>query len=370
MNAPPQPVPQEIPIRNLYYLLLYAWGRLEEGQAVDVGGLEHERAPDLLARILASGSRHVVRRGLDRGYVQRTEATSRLRGRVAFAPSLRRMLLPQGQAVCSFDELTPDVLTNQILRTTIGRLSRAEGLSDALQDELRRAHRSLGGVSEITLSRALFGRVRLHAGNRFYRLLLSTCALAYENLLPLQNGEGYRFRDFARDERQMAILFEAFLLGFYRRERPDLQAIPETMEWPADPLSTSGFGTLPQMRTDVTLRGDGWTCVIDAKYYRSALSSWREQGTFSPSNLYQLTTYLHTLEARGGADAQADGVLLYPMAQGEFDHVYRIGAHRLRLLTLDLSQDWVSIEQSLLDLAAWSAARQAFPTDAIGPDSN
>ncbi|MEP0547494.1 MAG: hypothetical protein ABJF88_11220 [Rhodothermales bacterium] len=344
----------DIPVLNLYYLLLYAWDRLEEGRVVAVGGLEHRTTADLLARILVKGTRHVLRRGLDRGYVEHFETTSRLRGRVAFAPSVRRMLLPQARAVCTFDELTPDVLTNRILRTTIGRLMRVDALSDQHRRDLRGVYRELGGVGEIHLTRASFKRVRLHAGNAFYRFLLSACALAHENLFPRDDGQGYHFRDFARDDTQMARLFEAFLLRFYQRERPDLTARPESMAWIAEPISTLGPGQLPGMRTDVTLRGADWTCVIDAKYYRAALSRWHEDGTFDASNLYQITAYLRTLESNGGADGGADGVLLYPVVEGTFDHTYRVGPHRVRLLTLDLTRPWPEIESTLLDLASWS----------------
>lgn len=347
----------EIPVRNLYFLLLYAWDRLEEGRTVDVGGLEHAQAADLLARILVSGTRHVLRRGLDRGYVARSEATSRLRGRVEFTPSVRRMLLPQARAVCSFDELTPDVLTNRIVRTTVGRLARVDGLDGGLRHELRGVHRQMEGVREIPLTRATIARVRLHSGNAFYRFLLSACALVHENLLPREDGEGYRFRDFVRDERQMAALFEAFLLGFYRRHRPDLRAMGEPMAWEAEAVSLSGPGRLPGMRTDVTLRGPGWTCVVDAKYYQEALSRWHQNGTFSSSNLYQIMAYLRTLEGRGGADREADGVLLYPVVDGTFDHTYRIEGHRVRLRTLDLRDPWSTIHDQLVGLADWSADR-------------
>lgn len=344
-----------IPVRNVYYLLLYAWGRLDEGRVVDVDALAHDRAADLLARILVSGTRHVLRRGLDRGYVEHTEATARLRGRVDFARSA--VLLPQARALCTFDELTPDVLSNRILRTTLGKLSRVAGLDGDLRRSLREVHGQMGGVHEVHVTRALFGRVRVHANNAFYRFLVSACALAHENLLPEEAGSGYRLRDFARDEKQMRRLFEAFVLGFYRREWPDLDARAESMVWAAQALQTDGPGRLPGMLTDVTLRGPGWTCVVDTKYYRKALSRWHNDGTFSSSNLYQMTTYLRTLEARGGVDAHADGVLLYPVVDGAFDHVYRTGGHRVRLVTLDLLRPWDEIHAALDEIAHWSATR-------------
>ena len=340
----------EIPVANLYYLLLYAWDRLEEGRTVDVSGVEHGRTLDLVARVLDAGARRALRRGLDRGYAPRTEATARLRGRVAFGPSVQRMLLPQARAVCSFDELTPDVLTNRIVRTTVGRLARVDDLDDGLRASLRDVYRRMEGVGEVELSRAAFGRVRLHAGNRSYRLLLSACELAHRNLLPREDGRGYRFLDPLRDERQMDRLFEAFLLGFFRRECPGVRASAETLRWAAEPLARSGPGRLPSMRTDVTLRGPGGACVVDAKYYGSALSRWHADGTFHSSNLYQITAYLRAMRAAG---EPADGVLLYPVVEGGFDHTYRIDGHRVRLLTLDLRRPWPEIHDALVDLASW-----------------
>ena len=349
-----------VPILNLYYLLLYAWDRLEEGQTVDVSGIEHGRTLDLIARVLDVGTRRVLRRGLDRGYVPHTEATARLRGRVAFGPSIQRMLLPQARAVCSFDELTPDVLTNRIVRTTVGRLARVEGLDAGLRANLRDVHRRMEGVGEVELSRAVFGRVQLHAGNRSYRLLLSACALAHANLLPREDGRGYWFFDPLRDEQQMDQLFEAFLLGFFRRECPGVRASADTLEWAAEALAQSGPGRMPGMRTDVTLRGPGGACVIDAKYYRSALSSWHEGGRFKSANLYQITAYLRTMRACG---EPADGVLLYPVVEGGFDHTYRIDGDRVRLLTLDLRRPWPEIHDALMGITAWSGVTG--PTDAV-----
>ena len=69
---------RHIPIQNLYYLLLYAWNRVPEGQTLDVTGIPSPELPNLLAKVLADGVRNLLRRGLDRSYV-RSGSTSRLR---------------------------------------------------------------------------------------------------------------------------------------------------------------------------------------------------------------------------------------------------------------------------------------------------
>ena len=77
-----------IPIQNLYYLFLYAWNRLEEGEAVEVGGTESPELADLFAKVLTGGVKHLVRRGLYRGYVPMQKETGVLRGRINIPGSM------------------------------------------------------------------------------------------------------------------------------------------------------------------------------------------------------------------------------------------------------------------------------------------
>lgn len=67
------------------------------------------------------------------------------------------------------------------------------------------------------------------------------------------------------------------------------------------------------METDVTLRSASRTLVIEAKYYRETLSSGQYgKKTLHSHNLYQLFAYLKNLEANGGLDRSAEGIILYP----------------------------------------------------------
>src|SRR5687767_11485680 len=125
-----------IPIENVYYLLTYAWNRWEEGQDVDISGIESNELVDLLAHVLIAGTRRVLRRGLDRSYLDHEEVRTSLRGKVDFGVSTKRMLLPRARAYCRFDELSTDVLHNRILRTTIHRLKQTRGVAPLLRDEL------------------------------------------------------------------------------------------------------------------------------------------------------------------------------------------------------------------------------------------
>jgi len=131
---------------------------------------------------------------------------------------LKRNLLTKVQAYCSYDELSHDVLHNRILKTTLARLIRTEGLDSRLHDNLVEHHQRLHDVSEVEVTKGTFRKVQLHRNSGFYFLLLAVCELLFDNLLPSERPGRWVFRSFLQDDRQMAYLFESFIRNFYRRE--------------------------------------------------------------------------------------------------------------------------------------------------------
>src|SRR5438046_1597339 len=99
-----------IPIANIYYMLCYAWNKLDEREIINVSGRESTELVDLFARVLISGTNHILKDGLDRGYQPFSEETNCLRGRIDFGVSVKRLLFQQAKAFCHFDELSHDVL--------------------------------------------------------------------------------------------------------------------------------------------------------------------------------------------------------------------------------------------------------------------
>lgn len=81
-----------IPIKNLWFIFLYAWRRLEEGKAIDVGEVDSPELADLFAKVLIGGLKHIFRRGIDRGYIPITEDLSVLRGRIRVYESMQQSI--------------------------------------------------------------------------------------------------------------------------------------------------------------------------------------------------------------------------------------------------------------------------------------
>jgi 5-methylcytosine-specific restriction enzyme subunit McrC len=108
-----------IPIRNLYYLFLYAWARFPGGAVGEAGVDKSPDLPSLFAKLLSAGTRRLLRRGLDRGYKTLTDEVAGPRGRLRLDRMVKEAIQMRGTAICDFDELNHDVLHNQVLKATL-----------------------------------------------------------------------------------------------------------------------------------------------------------------------------------------------------------------------------------------------------------
>jgi len=340
-------MPSAVPIRNVYYLLCYAWNRLEQKDFADVATAGVTELADLFARVLITGVHRLCRRGLERGYQERDAEIPGIRGQVDLRTTYTRMLPRHGRAQCRFDELSTDTPQNRVIKASMQTLETVERLSRDHRVQLLRLSRQLTGVAALPLSRDLFRSVGLHANNRHYRFLIDVARLIHQCALPDERAGGYRFRDFIRERREMARLFEAFIFNFLKLERADLDVGREVLAWDAASDEDPELSLLPDMRTDVTVRQPGRTVVIDAKYYEQTFQQYYDRKTLHSANLYQLVAYLRNMERCPGQDGAAEGVLVYPVTSDSVDLTYTVQGHKLRVRTLDLAKEWPGIEADL-----------------------
>jgi 5-methylcytosine-specific restriction enzyme subunit McrC len=347
---------QAIPIQNLYYLFLYAWDRFPEGQAIEVDATDSPDLVDLFAKVLISGVRRLLRRGLDRHYLEVEEETASPRGRFLLSETFKRSTLIRGRAVCAYDELLADIPHNQVLKATLRTLAARQGINPGLAQELRTLHRQMAGVSDRPLARSLFQRVQLGRNNRHYDLLLRICGLILDSLLPGEGTQKSHFADILEDEVRMSTVFEAFVRNFYRSKfdskEIDFRVGADHLAWDAVCLDPQHASFLPVMRTDVTLRGPGRTIVIDAKFYKTILVSHRGgPERIQTGHLYQLLTYLRHVDQQDRCTTQAEGILLYARTGTQDLRLdYHIAGHRVGVHTLALDQPWPEIHQDLMSL--------------------
>lgn len=339
-----------IPIENVYYLFCYAWDRFEEAQLIPIGGSSSPDLPNLLGRVLLHGTRMLLRRGLDRNYQDCFDEIATVRGRIELSASLRLQARNVRRLVCEFDELSHDLLHNQIIKASLRRLALAQTIDSALAVELARTAQRMPAVSDIWLERSAFARVQLHRNNAYYDLLLRVAELAFDCLLPDIRGDGFAFHDVLRDERKMAYVFQNFVRNYYRVEQSDFAVLPLTIQWDGVPVAITGAARLPRMSTDIYLKSAQRRLIIDTKYYADALQrSFQSSDSFQSGNMYQLFAYLKNAAA-DPLFAGCEGMLLYPRNGISLQETYLIQGHPITVATIDLAQPWPAIAKDLLGL--------------------
>jgi len=310
---------------------------------------------DLFARVLIKGTYHLVRRGFDRGYVSQHEWTPRPRGRLCFQEAISRNLTRTGRLPCDYDELSYDVLHNQILKATMWRLIRTPGMALELTEGLAKLCRMFSDIRDIELTSRVFGQVQLHRNNQFYDFLLRVCELIHWNLLISERSGSSKFMDFVRDERQMAILFESFVRNFYYIEAKEYRVKREDIHWLWKPEDKAAATLLPKMQTDISLISDTRKIIIDCKFTSKTTQlhpeAKAEAEKLRSSHLYQLHAYLSNLP-KGTLNDTCEAVLLYPTVDAPLSVSYTDGGHKISILTINLSQPWQAIHEDLLALVA------------------
>ena len=337
-----------IPIENIFYIYCYAWGRFPEGAAVSVGSDGSPNIQSLLASVLLRAVSNIERRGIDRDYVEVAHELKTVRGRIQISETMTARLRDRVAIVCQFDELSVDVPHNQVLKATIRSLIATSSVDSALRRRLMAAGKRLARVSDIKLSAAAFRQVRLSRMNAYYDLAVRICRLVYDRLIPFPDGQGYRFVDPLSDETHMARVFESFVRNFSKLRMVGYTAGALEMPWFARTLSGENSPPLPLLRMDTFLKGPEREVIIDAKYYREAMTSHRGKTAVRSAHLFQMFAYLKNSVAVGRARETVEGLLLYPSNGLELQACYEIHGHKLHVCTVNLNQEWSGIERDLI----------------------
>ena len=342
-----------IPILNIYYMLCYAWGHVQERDTARLEALaDLSTVYDLLGTVLAGGVNHLVRRGMDRGYLGRREDLAGIRGKLVVGDTVKRALKARARAACDFEELSADILRNRILRASLHRLLRDTSRIDLAPDVRNRvqsAYRKMPGVSPQRLTRSAFTRVQLAGGNRrLYRFLLSVCWLIHEGFGVDERRGHSVFRDFRRDK-GMWRLFEDFVIGFYRRERRDFTVRGRSISWSGmEGTTETNRALIPGMRADLILESKlrARRVILDTKFYSTVLPG----GKLNSGHLYQLLAYLRNRQARRPVGPQHEGILLYAQTDERVRADIRLEGYAIQACTVDLNRDWREIHREMLTI--------------------
>lgn len=147
-----------IPVQNIYYLLCYAWDKLDEKEIVNVEQEDITELINLFAKVLINGTTHLLKRGLDRYYVKTCEVISGIKGKLNLDATLNKNLLKAQKTVCSYDDFNYNILHNQLLRTTIYKLRRTENIDEDIRRQLKLLDWRLSEIDVINITAPTFSK--------------------------------------------------------------------------------------------------------------------------------------------------------------------------------------------------------------------
>ena len=343
----------DIPILNIYYLLSYAWDKLDEAEPQEVSQVDNQNVINLFARVLSNRTSYLLRRGLDRGYVEKNDVLGVVKGKINISETYLNNLLPLAKVDCTFDELSYNVLHNRILKSTLDSLLKSGELDKDVREQLRLSYLKMpSDIQMMNVRKEHFRGLRFHRNNIFYDFLMKICELINDNYLTDENDGKKVFQDFTRERTQMQYLFESFVAKFYKKHKKEhsFKVSPQKqVKWFRVTSDDDSDKYLPNMYPDIVLESPDRKIVLDTKYYKEVLKGNHGSKKISSNNIYQMYAYMKNLSKQDESFENCEGILLYPTVDESFKGaMWELDGHKLYAKMINLNQSWDKIHRDLL----------------------
>ena len=156
-------------IRNIYYMLAYAFQELKQNNYAEIQGESFEHIYDLFAEILSRGISYQLKQGLYREYVSHNESLLTVRGKIDMSETIRKRMRNNQQISCDYDILTEDNIYNQILVATTHVLLKHSDVKKETKMRLKKLMLFFQNVGIIDVHTIHWDRLRFDRNNRNYR---------------------------------------------------------------------------------------------------------------------------------------------------------------------------------------------------------
>ena len=332
-------------IRNIYYMLAYAFQELRQNNYAEIKGEKFDDIYDLFAEILARGISYQLKQGLYREYVAKNETMQTIRGKIDINGTISNRVRNNRQIACDYDELSENNVYNQILLTTATILIRHSDVKKEKKARLKQLMLFFQNVQPIDIYTIRWNSLRFDRNNRNYRMLTYLCYfIVREWLMTTEEGK-MKMREFSDDH--MCRLFEKFVLEYYKKHHPELKANSAQIGWNIVEELTD-TSVLPIMQSDVLLSLGKRTLIIDTKYYSKIMQKQYGKEKLRTAHLYQINTYVTQYDKSHRFNV--DGMLLYAKTKEDViddTQVTLQDGYKLYVRSLDLNTDFDTIKKRL-----------------------
>lgn len=329
-------------------MLAYAFRVLSESGYVKISTEKFDNTTSLLSAILDKGVTQLIKQGIRNDYVSTVENTISPIGKINIADSIKANHTLTHKLVCEHEKFLSDIILNQIIKATIAIAIRSSTVDINIQKRLRRNLLYFNGVSNINSRDIKWEQIRYDRNSASYKMLVNICYLLITGLLQCEDETGeFRVANII-DDQKMHRLYERFILEYYKRHYPMLHVSAARILWDSN---DTDLVFLPTMKSDVTIRYNNKTMVIDAKYYGKTMQTGQfDKKTIHSNNIYQIFTYVSNMDTEDNGDVS--GSLLYAKTDEEItpDAEFTLKGKNFRVTTLDLGCEFEVISGQLDDI--------------------
>jgi len=332
-------------IKNIYYMLSYAFKSLRQSNFAEIKSEEFDNVADLLAEILAIGVGQQIKQGLYREYIIADNDMPTLKGKLDINNTILNSIQRKKILSCSYDELSEDNLMNQIIKTTLLLMMKSNDVKKERRQKIKILLPYLDSVDTINPKSIDWKHLNFQRNNNCYRMMIYMCWFLINSMLLTTEAGRYKIASFV-DDNSMPLLYERFVLEYYRYHHPELTPNPSYVEWNLN----DGFkGKLPDMKTDITLTNHDKTLIIDTKYYSHAMvtSYYSDKQKLRSQHLYQIFAYVKNKDKE--STGNVSGVLLYAKTDEDVspNEEYLMSGNKISTCTLDLNTPFENIANQL-----------------------
>lgn len=337
----------KIHIKNIYYMLSYAFKILQQKNYDKVASESFDNIYDLFAEILVKGLNKQLKQGLYKEYVGKHEHIPTIRGKLVLRESIQNKLQHKQVLACEYDELSEDNLFNQILKVTLIFLLKESSVHKEKKSRIKKIMPYFSTISLIEVDGIKWRRLQFQRNNQNYEMLINICKFIIDGLLLTSDVGNYKTPTFT--ENNIAALFERFVLEYYRKHYPELNPNAPHVRWNVEDEDPVGLIMLPQMQTEISLSDGDHKLIIDTKFYSQNLNQY---GNILSNNLYQIYAYVKNEDT--DKTGKVSGLLLYAQTDNNkvLDQSYNMDNNRIGIKTIDLNQDFREIRQTLDEIVA------------------
>jgi 5-methylcytosine-specific restriction enzyme subunit McrC len=334
--------------RRLIHMLAAVYDLPVDTGPVTELGWQNATILELLIRLFCARLTDAVRKGMPRRYVSHEDDLPVLRGRLDVTRQFSAHAAAPHRLACRFDELSPDIGLNQVMRAAVVKLARVTQIPDNGR-ALRELACAYDGVADVPVPLLPWEKIALDRTNGRWKDLLAMARMFLadrhqETIAGASSGYALLF--------EMHVLFERYIARCFSRALSGTGLSVSSQGGHRDCLFDGERGRFRTMPDLIVRRGAQPVLVIDTKWKRIEPRSVDPKQGVSQSDVYQLMAYARLYRC-------PNVMLLYPhhgeLTGPQVSDRYTIaspdGSESFHVATVDLTRSAQEVRGRLRDLA-------------------